>query len=792
MILASCGGRTISSSSKESSAAPISNGSGSLNDSSTVSSSSSSGPASSNSSSTSIDLDAAYQISQQQFVDFFFTRLSNSTVTLEESRVNDETPTLKKDVHTVFHFTPTSRKIETQNPDGSSSLTVNRLQEDFLAQVYKSTDSSGKVSYSSGSWWNQTTDDVLRGERRTIITDLLMPNPLLNSWGDTPDSGVKAFLPYLYDQLVYQKESHTYEIPEDTSLAIGLKKLSLSFKDGNLLSATSQSRYQLSSAFYTGSFSASFSAIGTTQITLESDLASQLNLHRVSCYSDDGTTLLGTAIALDGQGPNINFPLGKKADSADYAYVFAGWDKDLSAVTSDLSVKASFTKINASDLYTFKNGTLSLKANLAKYPTSLILPSTFTNSQGVVSAVTSFAVKDIGSSATEITLNPTMTSLTADSQFLNRATEFHLNGNPNFKLIGSSLYSADGTSLYLLNEKDEAENLVLPASLTTILPYACYHRPSIKSVSFPSGLTTLGIYGFTGSGITRLDLPEGVNSVGWWCFAESSALAEAHLPESLTTIAERMFCNDCLLKDLTYSSKLAGIGYSAFRNDPSLTSFVFPDTLSMVQAGAFNNSGLTSVSLSRNPSAWSGNIGVFQNCVHLKSLFVPKEITELESLCQGDLSLSEVTFEEGSRLTVIDSYAFDSCPSLTTLDLRKETSLTTLKAGAFRQEVNLKEVYLPMSLTSIESSAFGLDPSLTSLVIPASVTSISKGAFTRDAKLSLYLEATSLPSFSQGWNEYESGSANTLPTYCYSETTPSSNPTAYWHYVNGVPTAYNV
>lgn len=109
-------------------------------------------------------------------------------------------------------------------------------------------------------------------------------------------------------------------------------------------------------------------------------------------------------------------------------------------------------------------------------------------------------------------------------------------------------------------------------------------------------------------------------------------------------------------------------------------------------------------------------------------LVFPKSVTAIKSsAARGSKNLTQITFEEGSKLTNIGQYAFADCTALTKVTLPE--GLVKIDEYVFSGCSKLSEINIPATVTSIGNSAFsncGLDE----LYVPATVTSIGTLAFT--------------------------------------------------------------
>lgn len=103
---------------------------------------------------------------------------------------------------------------------------------------------------------------------------------------------------------------------------------------------------------------------------------------------------------------------------------------------------------------------------------------------------------------------------------------------------------------------------------------------------------------------------------------------------------------------------------------------------------------------------------------------------------------------------------------------------------------SLASITIPDSVKSIGSQTFCDCSSLTSITIPDSVKSIDHNAFWSCSSLtSVFYKGTA-----EQWNTISISNGNSDLTsatlYYYSETQPTDTTYKYWHYVDGVPTAW--
>ena len=242
--------------------------------------------------------------------------------------------------------------------------------------------------------------------------------------------------------------------------------------------------------------------------------------------------------------------------------------------------------------------------------------------------------------------------------------------------IGSTPNDTVGTLVGLFGGYDAQETEKVPSTLTeieltqgTVLPdYAFYNCGNLRNVYLPTSLKRIGAYAFCGNALERINIPDGVNTIGTYAFSACNSLTSLTVPSSVEEIGQGIVCNDWSLQEIT----LPFFGISR-----------------MEERGLYY---------------------VFGADYHYLSYYVPS-------------SLKTVTLTEG---TSVPDYAFYDCRNLTTINLPE--GVETIGAYAY-YGTSFTEIEIPETITSIGNHAFSECDNLTTIGIPASVQSIGEYAF---------------------------------------------------------------
>lgn len=183
--------------------------------------------------------------------------------------------------------------------------------------------------------------------------------------------------------------------------------------------------------------------------------------------------------------------------------------------------------------------------------------------------------------------------------------------------------------------------LTVPAAIRNLPHYAFADMTSLKKISFKGDrLQTVGAYAFLGcTGLTQIELPASVTSLGEGCFRECTSLTSLEIPSGVKAIPRFMCEWDTSLERVELPVGLEDIGSHAFAYCVSLSAVAIPAGVRHIGSNAFTR------------------------CESLREITVPDSVTELESYAFSDcLALERVTLPANSHM--LGELLLSGCHSL--------------------------------------------------------------------------------------------------------------------------------
>lgn len=182
----------------------------------------------------------------------------------------------------------------------------------------------------------------------------------------------------------------------------------------------------------------------------------------------------------------------------------------------------------------------------------------------------------------------------------------------------------------------------IPKSVVSIGAQAFQSCYSLKIINFDIAedsnklLTTILPGTFSYCGVTEIQLPLYVESIGWNAFSHCGKLLSVIMSNSVKSIGRYAFSECVSLKTIVLSDSLEFIEKFAFKNCESLHSVEFPDSVKTIGENAFYGcSSLESIKMS-NPDIAIDKTA-FCGCKSLKRVLIPKGMRESFSRIFGEI-----------------------------------------------------------------------------------------------------------------------------------------------------------
>lgn len=148
----------------------------------------------------------------------------------------------------------------------------------------------------------------------------------------------------------------------------------------------------------------------------------------------------------------------------------------------------------------------------------------------------------------------------------------------------------------------------LPSCLIRIRNEAFKGCTALTKISLPEGLTELQNSAFQASGLTEIELPTSVTTLGAYTFQNCKSLASVNFKgDGIKAFNGYIFSGCEKLKSIVLPSKLGNIAYNTFYNCVSLESITIPATVTQVSPYAFEGcTALSDVYFTGTIEQWNG------------------------------------------------------------------------------------------------------------------------------------------------------------------------------------------
>ena len=255
----------------------------------------------------------------------------------------------------------------------------------------------------------------------------------------------------------------------------------------------------------------------------------------------------------------------------------------------------------------------------------------------------------------------------------------------------------------------------------TIGTYFFAYLPSDCEFNLPLRTKSIGAYAFKDKDITSITIPENVTSIGNYAFQNCTSLTEINFAgnSKLATIGNYAFANTGLTS-FEVPETVTSIGEYAFAytNDCTSITFAAGSALKEIKQYAFRQSGITELKIPESTDNIALGASLFQYCTNITKVELSKSVVSAAGTFMGCGSLKQVIIDpananlsvEGSTVFNADKTAIQFLSAAAETDAegvyRIADGVTSITNGAFKNQVDIKKLYIPASVTTIGLNAF--------------------------------------------------------------------------------------
>ncbi len=121
-----------------------------------------------------------------------------------------------------------------------------------------------------------------------------------------------------------------------------------------------------------------------------------------------------------------------------------------------------------------------------------------------------------------------------------------------------------------------------------------FAEKGITSIELPDSIISIGDFAFAYNNITNIILPNSITSIGIFSFA-GNQLVKLIIPDSVTSIGYAAF-NENLIEEITLSNSLESLEDFVF-SENNLTSITLPSLITKIEYGAFSSNNITKITI---------------------------------------------------------------------------------------------------------------------------------------------------------------------------------------------------
>ena len=284
----------------------------------------------------------------------------------------------------------------------------------------------------------------------------------------------------------------------------------------------------------------------------------------------------------------------------------------------------------------------------------------------------------------------------------------------------------------------ELESIAIPEGVKEIGPSAFKQCTAIREIRIPDSVVKIGGAAFSGcSSLEEIVLPldHPVFLDGGGVFYDCTSLRHLTFPPPRTTwLVDNTFRGCTALESIEIPEGIEVIGYSAFAGCTSLKTVKLPESVHEIRRGAFAGcKSLETIMMPANGRLKEIELYAFHQCENLKTVTIPGSVDRLDNAF--DLEMTQLNFlapankrfrymADGSLIDY-EKKILIGVPVTLEGEYEVPDGIRRIASRAF-ESCRVERVTIPDSVTSIGGEAFK-SSAIREITIPASVTNLEEG-----------------------------------------------------------------
>ncbi len=320
------------------------------------------------------------------------------------------------------------------------------------------------------------------------------------------------------------------------------------------------------------------------------------------------------------------------------------------------------------------------------------------------------------------------------------------NGSAQEKTVSFGTWDAveNSSGLTLTVYYGDEEELTIPEVLggkpvTALGKELFRNHTNLQKVTIHDGITTIGANAFNGCvSLTDIRLPLKLKKIDTGTFRCCFHLENVFIPFSVTTINGSAFADCVSLREINLIA-VTSIGESAFDNCQSLRSVSVSKKLTGVGRNAFRDTPWMDAQHDKFVIIGNGILVKYNG--NAKVVTVPAGVSLIAAgAFEENHQLEEVFLPD--TLKKIGAYSFRNAENLRHVSMPE--FLTAIDSSAFDGCHNLVEINIPYRVNTIGKYAFRGCEQLTKVILPSRLTKINEGVFANCSSLAELLVPSSV------------------------------------------------